>query len=189
MKADMGTEADKSTLPYSESSHPEHATTDSELSWHLSNNSSLLLEISGNETLVRSELRDGAHAESHFPKPPTPRYIQRLPILVREGIVRYVRVNEIDWIQASSQYLRCHRNEETLLARAPGLTLSQLSVRLDPRSFIRIHRSHIVNINSVEAIDSTRRSRRAILRSGQSVPISSSNYLQLEFVLDGNEWS
>jgi two-component system, LytTR family, response regulator len=68
-------------------------------------------------------------------------------ILVREGERSFfVRVEEIDWIEAAENYLYLHADGRKHLVRG---TLSGLEKELDPARFVRIHRSHIVNLDRI----------------------------------------
>src|SRR5439155_4576001 len=61
------------------------------------------------------------------------------------GSTRFVRVADIDWIEAAGVYAKLHIGGEELLYRA---ALNELAERLDRVRFVRIHRSAIVNIES-----------------------------------------
>jgi two-component system LytT family response regulator len=59
---------------------------------------------------------------------------------------RFIRVADIDWIEAAGVYVNLHVSGKELLYRA---TLNELAEKLDPMRFIRVHRSAIVNIESI----------------------------------------
>jgi two-component system LytT family response regulator len=61
-----------------------------------------------------------------------------------------VRASEIDWIEGAGVYATLHVGRTSFLYRA---ALSELAERLDPRRFIRIHRSAIVNLESVVQLE------------------------------------
>ena len=62
-----------------------------------------------------------------------------------------VRVQEIDWIEAEGNYARLHVGASTRLI---SQTLTQLETRiLDPKRFLRIHRSTIVNLERIVALE------------------------------------
>jgi len=63
------------------------------------------------------------------------------------GRVFFVKCDDIDWIEAAGNYVRLHVRSVTHVLRE---TMSTLEGRLDPDRFFRIHRSHIVNIDSVQ---------------------------------------
>ncbi|MGH9856153.1 MAG: LytR/AlgR family response regulator transcription factor, partial [Blastocatellia bacterium] len=58
------------------------------------------------------------------------------------GRVLFLRVGEIDWIEAAGVYVQIHTAGKTWLHR---ISLSELEAKLDARRFLRIHRSIIVN--------------------------------------------
>ena len=72
-------------------------------------------------------------------------YIDRL-VIKGSGTTRFIRVAEIDWIEGAGVYVNLHASGKELLYRS---TLNELSGHLDPVRFIRIHRSTIVNIDSI----------------------------------------
>lgn len=58
----------------------------------------------------------------------------------------FVATEAIRWIQADGDFVRLHTAGESHRVRA---TLAGLHARLDPRQFLRIHRSAIVNVEWV----------------------------------------
>jgi two-component system, LytTR family, response regulator len=73
------------------------------------------------------------------------RYLDRL--VVKEGATtRFVRVADIDWIEAAGVYVNLHIAGKALLYRS---AVNHLVARLNPMKFIRIHRSCIINLDSV----------------------------------------
>jgi two-component system LytT family response regulator len=68
-------------------------------------------------------------------------------ILVKhDGRMFFVKVGDIDWIEADRNYVRLHVGTEQHTIRE---RISHLEESLDPRLFARIHRSTIVNLNRV----------------------------------------
>lgn len=78
-------------------------------------------------------------------RPDPVRYIDRL-VVKGSGTTRFIRVAEIDWIEAAGVYVTLHVAGKELLHRA---ALNDLAAQLDPHRFIRVHRSAIVNIESI----------------------------------------
>jgi two-component system LytT family response regulator len=72
-------------------------------------------------------------------------YLDRL-VLKAGGATHFVQVLEIDWIEAAGVYVNLHVGGRALLYRA---ALNQLAESLDPQRFIRVHRSAVVNIDSI----------------------------------------
>jgi two-component system LytT family response regulator len=62
------------------------------------------------------------------------------------GRVYFVRVDEIDWIEASGHYLTLHAGRSEHIIRD---TITHIESRLDPRRFVRVHRSTIVNVDRI----------------------------------------
>jgi two-component system LytT family response regulator len=72
-------------------------------------------------------------------------------LAVREqGHIVLVPVYEIDWIEAADNYVRLHRGRQYHLLRE---SLSRLEETLDRRRFARIHRSAMVNLARVKALE------------------------------------
>jgi two-component system LytT family response regulator len=71
-------------------------------------------------------------------------------ILVKSsGEVFFLKPEEIDWVEAEGDYMKFHVAGRSHLMRE---TMARLSGRLDPRRFVRIHRSTIVNIDRVHKL-------------------------------------
>ena len=77
------------------------------------------------------------------------RFIERIAVRERKEI-RIVAVSEIDYIAASGPYAEIHVAGEALLHRERMQSLEEV---LDPARFCRIHRSAIVNLARVAAIE------------------------------------
>jgi two-component system LytT family response regulator len=65
------------------------------------------------------------------------------------GRIRFLKTEEVDWIEAAGNYVRLRIADETHLLRE---TMAGIESKLDPRKFIRIHRSTIVNLERVKEI-------------------------------------
>jgi two-component system LytT family response regulator len=57
-----------------------------------------------------------------------------------------IKTADIQWIEAVGNYVKLHCEDNHYLIRQ---TLAKLTERLNPATFARIHRSHIVNINNI----------------------------------------
>jgi len=76
------------------------------------------------------------------------RFVERLSVR-SAGRIQFVRMADVEWIEACGNYARLHASGTRTLARA---TLQYLAAHLDPASFARIHRSAIVNINRIREL-------------------------------------
>jgi len=66
------------------------------------------------------------------------------------GQVAFVKIAEIDWIEAADYYSRLHTGAKTHLLRR---SLAELEGDLDRAAFCRIHRSAIVKLDRVRALE------------------------------------
>lgn len=95
--------------------------------------------------------------------------LRRLLIRDREQ-VRVVPVAQIDCLEAQGDYVAVHTAGRTLLKLQ---ALSELEAQLDPGSFLRVHRSYIVQLACVAALERVGSDGHvALLHSGQRVPVS-----------------
>jgi two-component system LytT family response regulator len=77
-------------------------------------------------------------------------YLSRLAIKTA-GRVFFLKVDEIDWIEAADYYVKLHVGGKSHLLRE---SMSRLERRLDPECFMRIHRSTIVNLERIKELRS-----------------------------------
>ncbi|MCP5113752.1 MAG: response regulator transcription factor, partial [bacterium] len=71
------------------------------------------------------------------------RYPARIPVK-SSGKIIFLRIPDIDWVEAADNYVCLHVAGETHLLRE---TMTGLEERLDPEQFARIHRSTTVNLD------------------------------------------
>ena len=94
------------------------------------------------------------------------------------GKTRFLRLVDVDWIEAAGVYVNLHAGGKELLYRA---ALTDLAARLDPIRFVRIHRSAIVNIDSIIHLEPISHGEFAVvLRDGSRSRVSRSYRAQLE---------
>jgi two-component system, LytTR family, response regulator len=91
-------------------------------------------------------------------------YTNRI-IFKSRGRILFLPVSDIRWIGAEGNYVRLSTASETHLLRE---TMAHLEERLDPRGFLRVHRSFIVNLKYVKEV------RKEV--SGDSVVIMDSGH-------------
>lgn len=96
--------------------------------------------------------------------------------------VEFVRTNDIDWIGAARNYVKLHVGPTTHLMRA---TMKSIECRLDPRTFLRIHRSIIVNVDRMQEIQPWFHGEAVvILEDGTRLNLSRSYRPRVEQFLD-----
>lgn len=104
-------------------------------------------------------------------------YADRLALKER-GRVRLVNVSDIRWIAAAGVYVTIHTAREAYLHRE---VLGSLEARLDPRRFVRIHRSHIVNFDFVhELVQDAHGDYAVMLQDGTPLKVSRTYRPRLE---------
>ena len=98
-----------------------------------------------------------------------PRGLERL-IVKTGGQLVFLKTEEVDWIQAEGNYVRLHVGGVSHLVRE---TIQSLDDGLDPRRFLRIHRSTIVNLDRVREIQPLVHGEyRVVLTDGTKLTLS-----------------
>lgn len=72
----------------------------------------------------------------------------------------FLRTDEVDWFEASGNYVTIRAGNEVHLLRE---TMNALEAKLDPEQFLRIHRSAIVNLDRVKELRPWFRGERVLL--------------------------
>ncbi|HVG25694.1 MAG TPA: LytTR family DNA-binding domain-containing protein [Thermoanaerobaculia bacterium] len=97
------------------------------------------------------------------------------------GAIEVVPVQRIDYIEAQDDYVHVHSRGRRHVKQQ---TLGELEALLDPARFIRIHRSYIVNLESLAKVEPyAKDSRVAVLKDGTKVPVSRAGYERLRGLL------
>jgi two-component system, LytTR family, response regulator len=101
------------------------------------------------------------------------RYSSRLLIRTHSRVL-FVSVDEIDYIESEDYYSAVHVGAKTHLLRE---TMKELESRLDPRIFLRIHRSAIVHIGRIKELRQTDSGGHNVhLEDGTVLPLSRSRW-------------
>lgn len=79
--------------------------------------------------------------EAARPRPRPRRFVVR-----SGGRIQFLDADRIDWIEGAGNYVKLHVGGREHLLRS---TLKAFEEQLDPHRFVRIHRSHIVNLDRV----------------------------------------
>ncbi|MFA6456400.1 MAG: LytTR family DNA-binding domain-containing protein [Bacteroidota bacterium] len=77
-----------------------------------------------------------------------PAALDRL-VVKTNGKIIFLRMEEIDWMEAAGNYVKLHVGNESHLVRE---TMNKLEEQLHPQKFIRIHRSTIINIEKIKEL-------------------------------------
>lgn len=117
----------------------------------------------------RSEYGESLRAYLNTDTTASNQYLQKVTIRSL-GEIEIVSLDLVNYMSSAGNYVELHLAESTKLLR---LTMNQLEEKLDPRVFIRIHRSHIVRIQQIEKLtDFVGGAARMIMRGGINLPVS-----------------
>jgi len=100
-------------------------------------------------------------AEQHYPK---------TLLFKAEGSIEVAQADEIQWIESSGNYIKVCLERTAFIARQ---TLIGAQSQLDPKTFVRIHRSHVININEVvQVVSISKGDHTLMLKSGTELRLS-----------------
>jgi len=104
-------------------------------------------------------------------------------IVVRDGAqVHVIPADQVDYVEAQDDYVAVHTVGRSHLKHQ---TLAELAEALDPESFVRIHRSYLVNVDRIARVELLAKDQRVvILRDGRQLPVSRSGHERLR-----EQWS
>jgi two-component system LytT family response regulator len=105
-------------------------------------------------------------------------------IVVKDGTrVHIIPVAKLDYVEAQDDYVALASLGKKHLKQQ---TISGIEALLDPKNFLRIHRSYIVNLERVSKVEPYGKdSHVAILSDGARLPVSRAGYARLRAVLEG----
>lgn len=85
------------------------------------------------------------------------------------GSIVPVAVKDVEWFESSGDYVVAHTTRGRHMLH---LALARLETRLDPERFVRVHRTHIVNLDHVVAFKRRDGKLVAAMAGGREVPVS-----------------
>jgi len=111
---------------------------------------------------------------------PPKQFVER--VVVRDGArVHIIPVDRLDYAEAQDDYIALHSQRKSYLKQQ---TISSLEAALDPKRFVRIHRSVLVNLERIAKIEPYGQdSRVAVLTDGTQLPVSRAGYDRLRELL------
>jgi two-component system, LytTR family, response regulator len=108
------------------------------------------------------------------------RYTTRM-VFKSRGRILFLSVDDIRWIEAQENYVRICTGKDSHLLRE---TIGSMESRLDPNSFLRVHRSAIVNLHHVKEVkNEADGDATVVLKSGEQVPMSRSYRSKIQKLL------
>ena len=98
--------------------------------------------------------------------------MERRFVVRSSGMMIFLDFDEIDWIEAAANYVKLNAGKESYQLRG---TISRVAERLDPNQFVRIHRSTLVNIEKIKALQRCNGGEyMVILKNGKELACSRS---------------
>jgi two-component system LytT family response regulator len=111
------------------------------------------------------------------------RYVERL-VIKNNGRVCFLEADEVHWIEAEGNYVRLHTSNKSHLLRE---AIGSIEEQLDPKKFLRVHRSTIVRIDSIRELQPWFHGEyHIILHNGTKLTLSRNYREQLQQVLGNN---
>ncbi|HKP46871.1 MAG TPA: LytTR family DNA-binding domain-containing protein, partial [Pyrinomonadaceae bacterium] len=102
-------------------------------------------------------------------------------VIKSAGRIYFLETNEIDWIEAEGNYVSVHSGKKAHLLRE---TISSLESQLDPKKFVRIHRSSIVRLDRIQELQPWFHGEyRIILHDGTQLMLSRNHRDKLQEAL------
>jgi two-component system, LytTR family, response regulator len=123
----------------------------------------LLHALGETSGIAISELQDWLASDLPLPT----LFNQELVIKNNEHEKVFLPIKDIRWIDAAGDYMCVHTHSETHVVR---ITMKKLASQLDPKIFVRIHKSTLVNVNCIKSIKPLRNSE-SILELGNKVQL------------------
>jgi two-component system, LytTR family, response regulator len=98
-----------------------------------------------------------------------------------EGRILFFEAEEIDWIEAASNYVEIHTGTQSFLVRH---TMNELEKKLNRKQFLRIHRSYIVNVSKIRGVQPCNSGEYMVrLQNGKELPSSRGYRENLDSIL------
>lgn len=102
-------------------------------------------------------------------------------VVKTEGNIQIIPFHEIQFLEAFDDYVKIHTAKETFLKKK---TMNAFEKILPVQSFVRVHRSYIVQLQEITRIEPMgKETYIGILKDGTRVPLSRAGYLKLKGVL------
>lgn len=107
-------------------------------------------------------------------------HLERL--VIRDGAeILIIPAANIDYVRGQDDYVEVFHDSRSSLTQQ---TLQHLEANLDPKQFVRVHRSYVLNVSRVARIEPWGQgSKMAVLKDGRTVPVSRSGEARLRAVL------
>lgn len=100
---------------------------------------------------------------------PAPAYLNRLTVKENDRVL-LVKISQIEWIESAGNYVVLHVGKQSHILRE---TLVALEAQLDPKQFLRINRSALVNLDQVRELQPLFKGEYVVvLQDGKQLPMT-----------------
>jgi len=107
-------------------------------------------------------------------------HLERI-VVKSDSSIYIIPVDKLLWLEAQGDYVMLHTKDGDFLKQK---TMASFEKQLDPRTFVRIHRSYMVRIALIRRIELFGKdTHRVILRNGTQLPVSKSGQAKLKELL------
>lgn len=97
------------------------------------------------------------------------------------GAIKIIQTTDILYLEAYDDYVKIYTHENVFVKKK---TMSYFEQALNPKQFVRVHRSFIIQVNQINKMEqSDKETMVAILKNGTKIPLSKSGYPKLKAVL------
>ncbi len=103
-------------------------------------------------------------------------------IVVKDGAkVHVIPAGKLDYAEAQDDYVALRSDGKSWLKQQ---TIASLEAALDPKRFVRLHRSYLVNVERITRIEpNTKDTWVAVLTDGSKVPVSRGGYAKFNALI------
>ncbi len=104
-------------------------------------------------------------------------------VVIKDGSkIRIIPIKEIVRLEADDDYVKIFTEQGNFMKKK---TLTHFENTLSGDSFVRVHRSHLINITHITRIDPYEKSSHvALLKDGSKIPVSRNGFQVLKSVLN-----
>jgi two-component system LytT family response regulator len=99
-------------------------------------------------------------------------YLDRI-VIRSSGRIHFAPTEAIDWIEASGKYLDIHAGKDVHRIRE---AMNELEAKLDPKKFLRIHRSYIVNIARIREMQTWHKGEYVVILNNDTKLVTGRGY-------------
>ncbi len=103
-------------------------------------------------------------------------------VVIKDGSkIRIIPIKEVIRLEADGDYVKIHTEQGKFMKKK---TLSHFEEHLSPDNFVRVHRSHLVNVGHITRIDPYEKNNHvALLKNGERISVSRGGYQKLKELL------